>query len=136
MEHFELNATVRKTTGNSPARQLRKAGQVPAVLYGPQTESVLLSVNAKEFEQILKKGNLGSIILNLIIQNGKKITKPAMIKEFQSHHFDLPIDANHPDAVVANGALAREFRRTPRNPKMCSGPSARDRTRGARTTGS
>ena len=85
MEKLELKATVRKTTGNSPARQLRKAGQVPAVLYGPQTESVLLSVDIKEFEQILKKGNIGSLILNLVIQNGKKITKPAMIKELQSH---------------------------------------------------
>ncbi len=85
MEQFELNATVRKTTGNSPARELRRGGQIPAVLYGPQTESVLLTVNIKELEQIFKKGNIGSIILNLVIQNGKKVTKPAMIKEFQSH---------------------------------------------------
>ena len=85
MEHFELNATVRKTTGNSPARELRRGGHIPAVLYGPQTEPVLLSVNIKELEQVFKKGSIGSIILNLIIQNGKKVTKPAMIKEFQSH---------------------------------------------------
>lgn len=85
MEHYELNATVRKTTGNSPARELRRGGHIPAVIYGPQTESVLLSVNNKEFEQILKKGNIGSIILNLVIQNGEKITKPTMIKELQSH---------------------------------------------------
>ena len=85
MEQFELNATVRKTTGNSPARELRRGGQIPAVLYGPQTESVLLTVNIKELEQIFKKGNIGSIILNLVIQNGQKVTKPAMIKEFQSH---------------------------------------------------
>ena len=85
MEQFELNATVRKTTGNSPARELRRGGHIPAVLYGPQTEPVLLSVNIKELEQVFKKGSIGSIILNLIIQNGKKVTKPAMIKEFQSH---------------------------------------------------
>jgi large subunit ribosomal protein L25 len=85
LEQYELNATVRKTTGNSPARELRRGGQMPAVLYGPQTESVLLTVNIKELEQIFKKGNIGSIILNLVIQNGKKVTKPAMIKEFQSH---------------------------------------------------
>ena len=85
MEQLELNATIRKTTGNSPARELRRGGHIPAVLYGPQTEPVLLSVNIKELEQVFKKGNIGSIILNLIIQNGKKVTKPAMIKEFQSH---------------------------------------------------
>ena len=85
MEQFELNATVRKTTGNSPARELRRGGQIPAVLYGPKTEPVLLSVNIKELEVVFKKGNVGSIILNLVIQNGKKFTKPAMIKELQSH---------------------------------------------------
>jgi large subunit ribosomal protein L25 len=89
-EQYELKATVRKTTGNSPARQLRRGGQIPAVLYGPQTESVLLSVNVKALEKILKKGNIGSLILSLVIQNGKKLTKPAMIKELQSH----PVSGN------------------------------------------
>jgi large subunit ribosomal protein L25 len=90
LEQYELKATVRKTTGNSPARQLRRGGQIPAVLYGPQTESVLLSVNVKALEKILKKGNIGSLILSLVIQNGKKLTKPAMIKELQSH----PVSGN------------------------------------------
>ena len=90
MEQIELNATVRKTTGNSPARELRRGGQIPAVLYGPQTEPILLSVDIKALEQIFKRGNIGSIILNLVIQNGKKITKPAMIKELQSH----PVSGN------------------------------------------
>ena len=85
MEQFELNATVRKSTGNSPARELRRGGDIPAVLYGPQTESVMLTVNNKELEQILKKGNIGSIILNLVIKNGSEFNKPAMIKELQSH---------------------------------------------------
>jgi large subunit ribosomal protein L25 len=85
VEQFEINATVRKKTGNGPARVLRRGGRIPAVLYGPQTEPVLLSVSVRELEQIIKKGNIGSAILNLVIQNGKKVTKPAMIKEFQSH---------------------------------------------------
>ena len=91
MEQININVTVRETTGNSPARGLRRDGSMPAVLYGPNTEPILLSVNIKELEQILKKGNVGSIIFNLIIQNGKKITKPAMIKELQSH----PVSGNY-----------------------------------------
>ncbi len=90
MEKFELKVTVRNTTGNSPARELRRGGHMPAVLYGPQTEPILLTVNIREFEQIIKNSNIGSIILNLVIQNGKKITKPAMIKELQSH----PVSGN------------------------------------------
>ena len=76
---------MRKSTGNGPARVLRRAGQIPAVLYGRRTEPVLLSVNTKDFELILKKGSFGQFILNLVIQNGKKVTKAAMIKELQTH---------------------------------------------------
>ena len=85
MEKIELQATVRKSVGNGPARVLRRAGQIPAVLYGRKIESVLLSVNTKDLEQILKKGSFGQFILNLVIQNGKKMTKPAIIKELQTH---------------------------------------------------
>jgi large subunit ribosomal protein L25 len=76
--------------GNGPARVLRRAGQIPAVLYGRRTEPILLSVNTKDFEQILKKGSFGQFILTLVIQNGKKLTKPAMIKELQTH----PVSGN------------------------------------------
>ena len=85
MEKIELQASVRKSTGNGPARVLRRAGQIPAVLYGRRTEPILLSVNTKDFELILKKGSFGQFILNLVIQNGKKVTKAAMIKELQTH---------------------------------------------------
>ncbi len=71
--------------GNGPARVLRRAGQIPAVLYGRKIEPVLLSVNTKDLEQILKKGSFGQFILDLVIQNGKKMTKPAIIKELQTH---------------------------------------------------
>jgi large subunit ribosomal protein L25 len=59
-------------------------------LYGPKITPVLLSVNGKELEQILKKGGLGQIILNLLIQNGEKAAKTAMIKELQIH----PVSGN------------------------------------------
>ena len=85
MEKIELQATVRKSVGNGPARVLRRTGQIPAVLYGRKIEPVLLSVNTKALEQILKKGSFGQFILNLVIQNGKKMTKPAIIKELQTH---------------------------------------------------
>ncbi len=85
MEKIELQATVRKSVGNGPARVLRRAGQIPAVLYGRKMEPVLLSVSTKDLELILKDGSFGQVILNLVIQNGKKVTKAAMIKELQTH---------------------------------------------------
>ncbi len=90
MELLELNALVRKTVGKGPARALRREGRFPAVLYGPQTDSLLLSVNIKEFEQTLKQGKSGQVLINLVIQNGERITQPVMLKELQSH----PISGN------------------------------------------
>ncbi len=85
MEQLELKAKVRKTIGNGPARALRREGKIPAVLYGPKTESILLSVKVRDIEQLLKAGNVGQVLLNLIIQNGQETTRPAMIKELQAH---------------------------------------------------
>ena len=85
MEQLELKAKIRKTTGNGPARVLRQDGRIPAVLYGPKTEPALLSVEIRDLEQIFKTGNVGQVLLNLVIQNGQESTRPAMIKELQAH---------------------------------------------------
>jgi large subunit ribosomal protein L25 len=62
------------------------SGQIPAVLYGPKTDSVLLSVNKGDLELLFKKGGIGQVVLNLVIQkNGETTTRPAMIKELQTH---------------------------------------------------
>ncbi|MCP4369284.1 MAG: 50S ribosomal protein L25/general stress protein Ctc [Deltaproteobacteria bacterium] len=85
MEQIELKANVRKTTGNGPAGVLRREGKIPAVLYGPETEPVLLSVHTGDFEEVLKKGNVSQVLLNLIIQNGKTFSKSVIVKELQMH---------------------------------------------------
>jgi len=84
LEKIELKATVRKTVGNGPARELRRQGMIPAVLYGPKAEPIMLSVVIRELEYILKSGNIGQLLLNLVIHNGKKQSKTAMIKELQT----------------------------------------------------
>jgi large subunit ribosomal protein L25 len=53
-------------------------------------ETVLLSVNIKDLEQVFRQANAFQVILNLVIQNGKKVTKAAMVKELQTH----PVSGN------------------------------------------
>jgi large subunit ribosomal protein L25 len=83
LNNIELTAEKRTTTGNSPARALRRTGRVPAILYGRDTESVMLSVSANDMETIFKEGSVGQSIINLAIDGGSK-TQPAMIKELQT----------------------------------------------------
>jgi large subunit ribosomal protein L25 len=86
LDLIELKADIRTTTGNGPARRLRQKGRIPAVLYGPGTESVLLSVNIRDIDRVLKKGRIGQALLNLVISNnGETTTKTVMVKELQLH---------------------------------------------------
>lgn len=85
MELIELNANIRTTVGNGPARRLRQSGQLPAVLYGPGAETVLLSVNISDFDQALKKSGASQLLLNLVIQDSETYTRSAMVKELQTH---------------------------------------------------
>ena len=85
MEQINLEAQVRKTTGNGPARTLRRAGRIPAVLYGPKTDPVMLSIDSKEFEKILRTSTIGSVLLKLQIKNGQTGSRSAMVKELQTH---------------------------------------------------
>ncbi|RLC02210.1 MAG: 50S ribosomal protein L25 [Deltaproteobacteria bacterium] len=84
MEKIELKVTIRKTTGNGAARELRREGMIPAILYGPKAEPVMLSVTTKELENILMTSNIGQVLLDLLIQNGKQQSRTAMIKELQT----------------------------------------------------
>ena len=85
LKAIKLSATKRETTGKGPARQLRREGLIPAVLYGRNLEPVLLMVAKKDLEQITKTGQLSQQLLNLAVKNGKQMTKTAMLKEIQTH---------------------------------------------------
>ena len=85
MELLELSANVRKSTGKGTARALRRDGAMPAVLYGPNTDPIILSVNVREMEKLLKKSGTTQAPMNLTINNGETIKKTAMIKEMQIH---------------------------------------------------
>jgi large subunit ribosomal protein L25 len=87
LNSIELQAATRTGTGNGPARALRREGRVPAILYGPADKPQMLSVGTHDFEDIIKEGNVGHSIFNLVIDGGKE-TKAAMVKELQTHPVD------------------------------------------------
>lgn len=85
MELLELKTNLRLSVGSSPARELRRNGKIPAVLYGPETEPILLSVNIIDLEQAMQKGTSSQVLFSLVIQNDKTNKKAVMIKELQIH---------------------------------------------------
>jgi large subunit ribosomal protein L25 len=131
LEKIDLNATARTGTGNGPARVMRRDGRVPAILYGRNTEPMLLSVNIHELELVLKKHSINQVLLNLVINNGGTVAKPAMIKELQTHpvsrkylhvdfyeidmqrkiRVDIPVVATGKSIGVENGGVVQVVRR-------------------------
>jgi large subunit ribosomal protein L25 len=84
LDNIELKAQLRTTKGNGPARAMRRDGRIPAVLYGPKTEPNMISIGARDLDNILKQGSIGRSIINLEI-DGVKGTTAAMVKEMQTH---------------------------------------------------
>ncbi len=84
MNNIELKANIRTTTGNGPARALRREGRIPAILYGPDSEPSMLSIDGHDMELAIKDGHVGRAIFTLAIDGGKE-TRSAMIKDLQIH---------------------------------------------------
>ncbi len=76
---------MRTSAGNSPSRALRREGNIPAILYGPGTESVPLSITSLDLERALKKASASQIIFNMSVQNAQTGSRTAMIKDLQIH---------------------------------------------------
>jgi len=85
LELQELKANTRTLKGESASRALRREGKIPTVLYGPETESLSLSINLSDLEKIFKKGRKGHFLYNLVVQNDNTNTMMVMIKDIQKH---------------------------------------------------
>jgi large subunit ribosomal protein L25 len=84
MKHLDIDVEVRNKTGKGVARKLRSAGRLPAVLYGPQTEPLPISVDAHDF-QVMLQGAVGEqILFTMNMSEGDK-KRLAMVKELQTH---------------------------------------------------
>lgn len=82
MEAHELRARYRKESGKGPARRLRKAGFVPAILYGRRREPLQLAVLSSDLAKLVSNRE-ENVFINLIIGDEKKTENISIIKEIQ-----------------------------------------------------
>lgn len=74
-----VNAKVRTTTGKTAAKNLRKVGSIPAVMYNSKGEATMLEVNAVEFNKAWRTVTATTPV-DLIL-DGK--TSKALIKDVE-----------------------------------------------------
>jgi len=84
MDTMQLSSEIRTQTGKGSARKLRSTGKLPAILYGPETDPIMLTLDCTELRKALKGKSAETVLLNLRIDSGKKgQSKKVMIKEIQ-----------------------------------------------------
>jgi large subunit ribosomal protein L25 len=93
MAEIVLNVEVREKTGTGGAREVRRSGKVPGVLYGGAKEPVAIAVKSNEFRKALYTGKLLGHLVTL--KYGQE-TQPVIAKAVDMHpvtdepwHFDL-----------------------------------------------
>ena len=92
MEQVNLEGFLRESSGKGPARALRRAGNIPAVFYGPETEAIPIFVSKAPLEKILKKQIGENTLYQLTIKgNNQELVKTVMIKELQKTPLDREI---------------------------------------------
>ena len=93
MADIILNVEVRDRTGTGGARDTRRAGKVPGVLYGGAKDPVAIAVKSNEFRKALYTGKLLGHMVTL--KYGEE-SQPVIAKAIDMHpvtdepwHFDL-----------------------------------------------
>ncbi|HRD47528.1 MAG TPA: 50S ribosomal protein L25/general stress protein Ctc [Caulobacter sp.] len=124
MAEIVLNVEVRERTGTGGAREARRAGKVPGVLYGGSKDPVAIAVKSNEFRKSLYTGKLLGHLVTL--KYGDE-TQPVIAKDVQFHpvtdepvHFDLyRVD----ETGVIKIAVPVHFKNHEASPGMKSGGS-------------
>ena len=88
-ENAKLKATLRDEQGKSAARRMRREGRIPAVIYGHGEETRSLTLDAHEFEMLVKRHSLDTTLIELDITGGKKKAGAvkALVSEVQKHPY-------------------------------------------------
>ncbi|MBI4237923.1 MAG: 50S ribosomal protein L25 [Deltaproteobacteria bacterium] len=97
MERVNITAAQRET-GKGPARRLRVAGSIPAVLYGHGYAPKALSVNQALLSKTLKGAAGRSVLINLAIEGQDSVL--ALLKEYQRDPLKQQI--THVDLLAVN----------------------------------
>lgn len=80
---FDLTVAMRERVGKGAARSMRRAGKIPAVLYG-QGDCLLLTANPDELTKILKSHAGSTALISLTVEGAKPSqNRTALLRDYQ-----------------------------------------------------
>jgi large subunit ribosomal protein L25 len=80
VSEVRISAEPRTEFGKGGARRTRRAGKVPAVLYGHGTDPRHISLPTREFERALHTDAGSNVLLTLAIEGGDELALPKSIQ--------------------------------------------------------
>lgn len=98
MEMVTLAAKTKEVTGSKAARNIRRAGDVPGIVYGHGMKPVALQVSARELLHVLHTKAGENVVVDLKLEGAKLKESTCVIKEIQHHPVTDAI--NHVDFTV------------------------------------
>lgn len=116
---LDLNVETREASGTGEVKRMRKAGLIPAVMYGRGLENQNLKVDAKTFNRLIDQSASDNILVNIKVA-GKTGDQLALVQEVQHDYLKggiLHVDFHAVKAdeeihagvsVVLNGVEAAE----------------------------
>jgi large subunit ribosomal protein L25 len=96
---MKFNATARSVQGSSASRRLRRAGRVPAIVYGAGSQPLNIELDHNEIYHALRKEEFHSSILDMQIEGGKG--EQVLLRSVQWHAYKpqvLHVDFQRVDA--------------------------------------
>ncbi len=84
MERPVLTAEIREGVGKEKAKKLRSKGLIPAVFYGPKSQTIPLVIHSKELAKALQTEAGENVLIDLDIRRGDQSDhKVVMLKDLQ-----------------------------------------------------
>lgn len=85
MSNTSIALRARENTGKGVARKLRVDGRIPGVLYGPKIGSVVVDLESRNLERILRQSGANAL-LDLSIDGRADLAESvALVKDLQRH---------------------------------------------------
>jgi large subunit ribosomal protein L25 len=84
MERPVLTAEIREGVGKEKAKKLRAKGLIPAIFYGPRSQTIPLVIDSKELAKALQTEAGENVLIDLDIRKGAQSDrKVVMLKDIQ-----------------------------------------------------
>ena len=77
-----INGNLRNSTGKGSARAARRAGRIPAIIFGDKKETISIDIEEREYKKIMNQSGIFSRLLDLSVEGKSNLV---LTRDIQFH---------------------------------------------------